>query len=237
MRGMRLFIMAGLALGPAAAYASDQGGTTPDQWKEEFSGGINGATDAGQTLPTANLTRGAGPLNRITGTFQFTRDVDMYCIYISDPANFSAGFSGGTDTNLALFDTLGRGIAFNDNNPAGGNAGKLSNAFTAALAPGLFYLAANRNDSFGGIYNYPLDAGNNPIFNALGNPPPNRNVEYGPNNPAATLDHYSYQITGFEGFNSNYTINLTGASYHQLPAPSAAALLGLGGLMAARRRR
>jgi MYXO-CTERM domain-containing protein len=38
-------------------------------------------------------------------------------------------------------------------------------------------------------------------------------------------------------FAQAYTLTLTGAGYHTTPAPGAAGLIGLGGLLAARRRR
>jgi MYXO-CTERM domain-containing protein len=43
--------------------------------------------------------------------------------------------------------------------------------------------------------------------------------------------------TPLEGVTGNYTIALTGAEFHTVPSPGAAAVLGLGGLPAARRRR
>lgn len=238
MRGIRLIALAGLAFVPASiALASDQPGTTADQWKEELSGvtAVEHTTDAGKFPSEANLTRGGGPLNRITGQLVRLRDVDMYCIAITDPTAFSATTSGTNDTNLALFNLDGTGIAFNDNDPTGGNDSRLTNLFTASLPPGLYFLAINRNDAFGpGVFNYPL-SGTSPMFHTL--PPTVRNVEYGPNNPLAPLTSWNYNSTGFEPFNYTYTITLTGAGYHQLPAPGAALLLGLGGLCAARRRR
>ena len=89
-------------------------------WVEINSGGINGATDAGSMLATANITSGVGPLTNITGaltgllgTNSTDYDADMFCIRIDNPMTFSATSLSG-DTVLALFDLNGVAIAFND---------------------------------------------------------------------------------------------------------------------------
>jgi hypothetical protein len=83
--------------------------------------------DAGQTLATAQaLPTGIVPLDQIDGTADGTTgDADVYEIFISDPAAFSAQTVGGDskcttcatqefDASLALFDENGIGIYFND---------------------------------------------------------------------------------------------------------------------------
>lgn len=227
-------------LGAPAAMASDQPGALASQWFEEFSGGADHATDAGNMIASANLTRGEGPLTEIRGSLVNTRDVDVFCIQITNPASFSAvvpGTGGTQDTNLMLFNPAGNGIAFNDNNPNGIGVGSaLSSTFTANLTPGLYFLAINRNDvsGFGSNFDYPLSTNNTQMF-----APALRTDEVGPVNAADVLGGWSFQpAPGFGNlFNYNYTITLTGAGFHQLPAPGALALLGLGGIVAGRRRR
>lgn len=243
MRGKFVLILGGTLLAAAGnAFASDQPGTTASQWFEEFSGGLNGGLlgDAGQFLPPnpdqGNLTRGAGPLTEIRGRLVFTRDVDLFCINITDPASFTAtmpGSAGIGDSVLYLFDTAGHGIAANDNDPAGGIGAKLTGAFVPA--PGLYFLGASRiSVGFGSVYQSPLNGAGAPMF-----PQSPNNVEYGPISAADVLTGWSNNPTpGFgDLFNFNYTITLTGAGYHQVPASSAGLVLALGGLAATRRRR
>ncbi|MEM1164981.1 MAG: hypothetical protein AAGI30_01680 [Planctomycetota bacterium] len=64
--------------------------------------------DAGQSQATPNVTIGAGPITSITGALADAHDVDLYRIFIDDPATFSASTVGSAafDTTLYLFDTL-----------------------------------------------------------------------------------------------------------------------------------
>ncbi|MFN4033412.1 MAG: hypothetical protein ACK4ME_07290 [Fimbriimonadales bacterium] len=74
--------------------------------------------DAGDLPETAQAT-GTDTntaLSAIRGTLG-QNDVDMYVIYISDPANFSATTVNNEttfDTQLWLFDSNGKGVVFND---------------------------------------------------------------------------------------------------------------------------
>jgi hypothetical protein len=72
------------------------------------------ATDAGDTLVTAMVPSGSGPLTSIYGSLN--GDDDVYKIEICDAANFAASttFSSFVDTRLFLFDANGMGVAFND---------------------------------------------------------------------------------------------------------------------------
>ncbi len=244
----RVLALLGAALAASPALASDQPGAAGDQWKEEASATINNyhTGDAGQFPSDANLTRGAGPLNRITGSLQHTPDVDMFCINITDPQSFSATVLGGfgQDPYLALFTVNGVGVAFNDNTPDGNptpgtiNGSKLTSQFVTA--PGLYFLAIGRSD--GSKYFRPVGA-SGLMFpgpaqgDAVGGAGTERNLEFAPTTPGDTLTGYEAPALGFDIFNFGYTITLTGTSYHQAPSPAGAALLGMGGLMAARRRR
>ncbi len=238
MKIVKMISVAMLLAGAAPAFASDQPGTAVDQWKEETSGatGNNGSPDAGQILAHANLTRGDGGLTTLTGKLVNTRDVDLYCISITNPANFSAtasadfvGYNG-----LYLFDSTGRAVAgYLGDGSLGHTIATLAPGSAASAAPGVFFLAVTRSDyGFGAVDQWPLTSTNAAMFLAgFG--------AVGPN-PAVTdpLDHWNANpAPGFGLFDSPYTITLTGAGYHTTPTPGASAVLGLGGLLAARRRR
>ncbi len=251
MNRMNLLPIATVLALAAPAFASDQLGTAATQWKEELSGGTNHATDAGHVLATANMTRGAGPLTTINGTCSAVANVsldpDLYCITITDPANFSAVVAGGTDSCLALFDSTGHGIVFNDNrtDSATSNGALITNLFTSSLTPGgTYYLGigrTNANTNANIRYTRPLDGSGNLMF--PGDPSlqvPNdlvRRAEYGPLSTTAVLTDWESFGSNSLPFSFNYTITLSGAGYSTLPAPGAAGLLGLGALAAFRRRR
>jgi hypothetical protein len=103
--------------------------------------------DAGDLPETAQST-GSGTLSQIQGSLD-VNDVDMYAIYITDPANFSASTVGGAtfDTQLWLFDSDGKGVVFNDD--AVGTTvfqSRIDNS-TGCLtgrSPGVYYLAISR---------------------------------------------------------------------------------------------
>ena len=242
-----------------AAMASDQPGTTYDQWREEQSastGTACGTPDSGDLISNANITRGQGGLNRITGrlsggvhptTGNISFDADVYCIKITDPANFSAITSSTNDAVLALFDSQGRGIAFNDNrtDQATGNTARLTNLLTSALQPGTYFLGVGLN-SVGALARYtrPLNAAGGLMFSGPANNiapvanDPTRRVEVGPLNPNDVLSGWEEQVPGAAlPFSYSYTLTLTGVDYHTIPAPGASALLGLGALALRRRRR
>jgi MYXO-CTERM domain-containing protein len=253
MNRVHLLPIATLLAVAAPAFASDQPGTAATQWREEHTAGttINGAIDAGHVLATANMTRGAGPLTTINGgcsaAANVSLDADLYCITITDPTNFSAVVAGGTDTCLALFDSAGHGVAFNDNRTDSltSNGAMLTSLLTASLpAGGTYYLGIGRtngNTNANIQYTRPLDAAGGLMF--PGDPAfqaPNdavRRAEYGPNSAIAVLTSWEAFAGSSLPFNFNYTITLSGAGYSQLPTPGAAGLLGLGALATLRRRR
>ncbi len=178
--------------------------------------------DAGDLINTAQITIGTGSLDAINGAFG-TSDVDLYCIRILDPGRFIATTTGGTslDTQLFLFGADGRGVSHNDDNPNGGLQSRITGQFVQA--PGIYYLAVSQ-------YNRDPRSGGQLIWN---NTP--FNVERAPDGPGAggVLDEWfnSTTLTGA------YTIFLEGAGFCEVPAPGALALLGLGGLTLAGRRR
>jgi hypothetical protein len=98
--------------------------------------------DAGDLPETAQST-GSGTLSQIQGSLD-VNDVDMYAIYITDPAAFSASTVGGAtwDTQLFLFDANGVGVVAEDD--TGGLQSTIDNTAGCITAPGLYYLAITR---------------------------------------------------------------------------------------------
>jgi hypothetical protein len=98
--------------------------------------------DAGDLPETAQST-GSGTLSQIQGSLD-VNDVDMYAIYITDPAAFSASTVGGAtwDTQLFLFDANGVGVVAEDD--TGGLQSTINNTAGCITAPGLYYLAITR---------------------------------------------------------------------------------------------
>ena len=119
--------------------------------------------DANQnTISQAQITHSTTRLDAIAGSLVTTDDIDLYCISITDPANFSASTIAGAsfNTQLALFDLQGNGVVFNDN-----FASTAQSTITAdALAsPGTYFLAVFPS----GVSNGPRDADGNLIFTGL----------------------------------------------------------------------
>jgi len=107
--------------------------------------------DAGD-LPETSQSTPSGALSVIDGILG-DNDVDMYAIFLPNPAAFTATTVGGTgfDTQLWLFDSQGRGVAFNDD--SGGSQSRIDNS-TGCLtgrSAGVYYLAISRynRDAFG----------------------------------------------------------------------------------------
>jgi hypothetical protein len=102
--------------------------------------------DAGDLPTTAQVCAGSGPVSRIVGGLS-TGDVDMYAINICDVTAFSATTVGGSyvDTQLFLFDALGRGVTHNDEDPSGlYSQSTITGAFVPG--PGVYYLAISEYD-------------------------------------------------------------------------------------------
>jgi len=113
--------------------------------------------DAGQVLQTAQVPLGDSgtPLDKILGTDGFPGDVDLYKVFIFDPAGFSAEvtYFGGSvgDSQLFLFDCQGVGVLSNDDQECSLwsriPVGELNGP------PGVYYLAFSdyNNDPLGGV--------------------------------------------------------------------------------------
>jgi len=170
---------------------------------------------------TGQLTMGIGPLLRIDGSLTSADfDPDLYCIQITDPGNFSATTvgSGLVDLSLWLFDANGNGVTHDgaDDFNGGPNAGyqaSLSNVFITS--PGIYFLGVSR----GGI-----DAlsGTNEIWQDM------PTIESQPNGPGAAGQLTDWSTPGYGFDNSQYAVQLTGASYHGVPEPSGPVLVFMG---------
>ena len=175
---------------------------------------------AGELTGTAQTPIGSGALTTILGNR--SSDADMYLIRIVDAVNFEARtWPGSTgDTQLWLFDLAGNGVTFNDDDPGQGLLSRITGQFLTG--PGDYYLAVSS-------YNYDaLNAGGQLIWN---NTP--FGTERQPDGPGAPGPVASWSGTTFSA--GSYQIDLRGVEF--IPAPGAAVLLGLGGLVATRRRR
>jgi len=163
--------------------------------------------DAGDLPDVAQAALGNGTLDSISGALTGEPDLgDMYLIYISDPATFSAEVTVSSfDTQLFLFDQTGMGIYANDDRGDGTSLRSLlpSGHAYSPSTPGLYYLAITEWDrdpySVSGLIfpsspftdtHGPTEAGGgDPITEWIGN-----------------LDNLG-----------SYTIELTGAQYIQVP--------------------
>lgn len=155
MNILKLFALATLAV---AVWPAERTLAGPD-WVED--------NDAGHVPPSAQKPTGSGSMSTIYGTLDPAANtaaagdfVDMYLIYISDPAAFSAqtfmttGVPGSAefDSQLWLFDHMGRGILANDDGAVGQSGSRLLSAATDQTAktipgPGFYYLAISAFDT------------------------------------------------------------------------------------------
>ncbi|GIV08295.1 MAG: hypothetical protein KatS3mg020_0819 [Fimbriimonadales bacterium] len=125
--------------GAEGASPGDPADCPPFEGWDEFA---NGGGDAGDLPETAQST-GSDVISVIRGQLG-TDDVDMYAIYIDNPAAFSATTVGGAtfDTQLWLFDADGKGVVANDD--SGGLQSRIDNTAGCITAPGVYYLAISR---------------------------------------------------------------------------------------------
>lgn len=211
-----------LAAGPASAAA----------WTE--------SGDAGQTLGSAQVIANnvPTPLTSINGSFSDFHDVDLFKIYISNAAAFSATTVGGNlmDTQLFLFTLSGQAVYTNDDdaNYASDGANFLFSTLPAGSALGpasagyyLLGIALSGND--------PVNAVNDLLF-ASG-------LTTDVRGPAGSLSPKTLaDFTGGTFFDERggYTIQLTGAEM-TIPEPTTTALallaFGLCGVASSRRGR
>ncbi len=188
----------------------------------------NEVGDAGQNgVAAAQITVGAGSLTTINGSLFRDVDVDLYCIRITDFANFRAivTSSANPDSTLHLFNTDGTLQVYNDDYFSGSGFSLINNQ--GVLANGTYLLA---------MANYDLRAqsvSNTDLYANTTWPGPQSNQFQG--NGLVLAGWGGLPV--FSGMAGTYTIELQGAEFHVVPAPGAAVMLGFGGLIAARRRR
>jgi hypothetical protein len=100
--------------------------------------------DAGD-LPETSQSTPSGALSVIDGVLD-ADDVDMYAIYLSNPAAFTATTVGGAsfDTQLWLFGPDGKGVAFNDDSSGTLSTIDNSSGCLTGRPAGVYYLAISR---------------------------------------------------------------------------------------------
>ncbi len=181
-------------------------------------------------LPPGQMTVGVGALVGITGDLSNAAGdfVDMYCIHISDPAQFSATTTNAattvSDTQVWLFTVNGIGVTYDDDDPFGGTFhSRISGTFVPGPGDYLLAISAYNTD--------PFTAGGALIWNDSPYA-----VERAPDGPGAPGPVAFWGNDPFAP-DGHYQIDLTGAQYCQAPAPASAALLGVAGAFGLRRRR
>lgn len=188
----------------------------------------NEVGDAGQNgVGEGQVTVGAGPLTTINGSLFRDADVDLYCIRITDFANFRAivTSSANPDTTLHLFNPDGTLQVYNDDYFSGSGFSLLSSQ--GVFANGTYFLAMANYDV------RPQSVSNTDLYANTTWPGPQSNQFQG---NGLVLSAWGGRPVFF-GMAGSYTIELQGAEFHLVPAPGAAVMFGLGGLLAVRRRR
>jgi hypothetical protein len=185
--------------------------------------------DAGQAVGTAQATGPQGnPLSSIVGSISSATDADLFFVFLSNPASFSATTVGLSlvDTQLFLFTLSGVAVYTNDDDPGGLSVGSTLPAGNASgpLSAGTYILgiaAAGYN---------PVDFANRLLF-AAGLPTDVRGPAGGGEGPLNGFSNDSATEFGA------YTINLTDAASAVPEASTYALLVFAGAVMTVWRRR
>ena len=190
--------------------------------------------------PTASTPAAANQsLTMIFGSLLNAGDVDLFAINITNPLSFSATTvnsltsTAGADTALWLFDSSGRPVFGNDDDPSGTTVTSTlsSGSSFGPLVAGLYYIGISLAGS------EPVNFANINLFafassTSLRAPNPNA---------AGPLTDWDTTLANGTGttFAANYQIDLVGATTSAVPEPSAVALSVFGalGLVAAAKRR
>jgi hypothetical protein len=189
------------AAGPDAVWETvtitlDDDPPPPDTWYEYLK------LDSGDTGPTAQVTRGHGPLREIRG-FGSGSDADLFWVHIPDPTSFSIEVEllryFGDGAVLALFKPDGTGVAWID--------------ARTPMRPGLdnTQLQFAPGDYLLGIataHRYPVDALGRRLWNEF------ENAVFLPNGPGA-----GSPVARWEGAGEpiQYHIRMQGVGYAGLP--------------------
>ena len=199
--------------------------------------------DAGDLPATAQIVAGpAGTsLDSITGSLTLTNaisDGDMYQIFISNPAAFSASDtafvqgSNNFDSQIFLFNARGVGVVANDDAASGGSQSSIAAGSISGSQIGVYYLL------IGGSGRYPVSSGGL-IFPNFTDGTTDPTGTYGPTGPGGALAISGY--TGSSNEAGSYRIALTGAQFVVVPEPGSVACLLAGtagvALTVLRRRR
>jgi hypothetical protein len=187
--------------------------------------------DAGQTIGTAQSTGPIGglALTQIFGSIGSIGDADIYIISISNPGAFSATTvnsltgTSGLDTALFLFNSSGRPVYSNDDDPGGLSLQSTLPAGNALgpVSAGTYYLAISLSGS------EPVNFANQLLF-ATGA----STAVLGPN-PSATGPEVNFDSSLVDPSSAigAYEIDLTGTQ--TVPEPSVPATFILGSLVSA----
>ena len=209
MGSVRLVVLATLGVAVIPVQRSWAG---PD-WVED--------NDAGQSPPSAQKPTGTGSMSTISGSLAAVNVaagpgdfVDMYQIYIADPAGFSAqtiqltpgsppGFAA-FDSQLWLFDHNGFGILANDDAVVGQTGSRIAPPATDATnqvipGPGVYYLAISAFDAD------PLSGTGELIFSQEA-----RTEVSGPDGPGGSLTVRNWGTSPQGGM---YLIGMTGVKF------------------------
>lgn len=181
---------------------------------------FNEIGDATDLQPGQDVVNGTTSISGLTVS---TSDVDLYAFAWGGGSLVIDSAGSSFDTQLHLFDFAGNGIAENDD----------SAAFSPQSEIALNLAAGNYLIGMTDFNNDAVDGAALPVFgftNTFNDD--NGNFIQGPegNGPLAGWDSSGFNTGG------TYSINFS-AAVDRVPAPGAAGLLALGGLIAARRRR
>lgn len=169
--------------------------------------------DAGDSIAGAQTTAGTGPLTTIQGRLATDTDVDLYCIRVTDPAQFNAWLQcvSFADNDVWLFDPSGIGVSHHD-----GCMGGQTNVGTPLVtAAGVYYLGISPNHSEA------WNAANNPIWL-----PAPAGTQRAPDGPGAPGPLAAWGGAGVVSNFNNYTVQLSGAAFCDAAVPAGATTWG-----------
>ncbi len=175
--------------------------------------------NAGGNLGNAEITSGSGVLTDIIGLLtDMTTGSDLYEIYITNPATFSATTKGNTrkpivDPALYLFDLTGNGLFGNDNISGVDTQAELPAGTLSGLTPGRYFLLIAPSGHL------PDDKHGNSIFGAVSG-------TSGVFTGSGVLKKYGGTPSADNG-GKGYDIQLTGADF-AVPEPATLGFTVLG---------